>query len=199
MGMHRGDSWKDIAKPDEHLAAFLELDEALETFLEDIEPFSPYTYDIHTDRGSVDRMSRMHVSEAVDSLGGSLERLQVGYRNTDGSCRVLFSTQPLLGVEDNVTCFLNVFGDEDLETNGLFETLRNRMDAQIQRHWPPVAKQVAKSAPPKQETAPPSATAPRVGGFKKWLDGVLRHPIVAPLVVVGVLALIGGLWKLYSG
>ena len=41
---------------------------------------------------------------------------------------MFFSTQPLLGVEGTVTCFLNASGDQDQETNGLFETLHNRMD-----------------------------------------------------------------------
>ena len=73
------------------------------------------------------------------------------------------------------------------------------MDAEIKGWWTQVAKFVPKSAAPKQETTPPEATASRTGGLQKWLAGVLRHPIVAPLVVVGALALIGVPRNVHSG
>jgi hypothetical protein len=42
------------------------------------------------------------------------------------------------------------------------------------------------------------ATATPTKGFKQWLDGASRHPIVVGLVLLGVLALITGLGKLLA-
>jgi hypothetical protein len=99
-----------------------------------------------------------------------------------------------------------VFGDDEVENNGRFDTLHNRMDAEIKRQFPP-------STAPEQVTAPsaatppaataPSATARSAGGFNQWVNGVLRHPtgsqIVGALVVAGVIALIGVLSKVLGG
>ena len=98
-----------------------------------------------------------------------------------------------------------MFGDDEQENNGRFDTLRNRMDAEIKRQFPP-------SNPVKQGTQPsaaqpaatvPTANAPSPGGFKPWVSGVLRHPtgaqIVGTLAAAGLLALIGVIWKVLIG
>ena len=190
----RNKRWQDIAALDEHLTVFLKLDEALERFLEDFGFSSHEAYKISTDSGSVDRSSRAQISAAVDSLGGSLGSLEVRYTDPDGGRSVGITTQPFPAFPlYRIACALNVHGDDETETNGRFDTLRNRMDAEVKRQWP-------KSTAPQQETlppavSPPTATAPSAGGFKQWLDGVLRHPIIVGLVLLGVPALIGVLSK----
>jgi len=93
-----------------------------------------------------------------------------------------------------------VHGDNEHETAGRFDTLRNRMDGEIKRQFPPsAAPQQETSQPVATVSSPAPATAPSAMGFKQWVSGFLRHPIIAPLVVVGVLALIGGLWKVLGG
>jgi hypothetical protein len=190
----RSKRWQDIAAVDEHLTVFLKLDKALECFLKDFGFSSHVAYKISTDSGSVDRSSRTQISAAVDSLGGSLSSLEVRYTNPDGGRSVGIATQPFPAFPlYRISCGLHVHGDDETETNGRFDTLRNRMDAEIKRQWP-------KSAAPQQETlppavSPPGATAPSAGGVKQWLDGVLRHPIIVGLVLLGVPALIGVLSK----
>ena len=194
MGGHRHHTWTDVASLDEHLAVFLKLDEALESFLEDFASSSHEPYKIRTDSGSVDRASRSQIGEAVDSLGGSLSGLEVWHTGPDHSRRVNLETQPFAAWPlYRIGCSLQVFGDDENETNGRFDTLRNRMDAEIKRQWP-------KSTAPQQETlppavSPPTATAPSADGFKQWLDGVFRHPIIVGLVLLGVSALISVLSK----
>lgn len=194
----RNKTWQDIAALDEHLTVFLKLDEALERFLGDFGFSSHEAYKIGTDSGSVGRSSRAQISAAVDSLGGSLSSLEVRYTDPDGSRSVGMTTQPFPGFPlYRIACALNVHGDDETETNGRFDTLRNRMDAEIKRQWP-------KSTAPHQETlppavSPPAATAPSAGGFKQWLGGVLRHPIIVGLVLLGVPALIGVLSKVLDG
>ena len=190
----RNKTWQDIAALDEHLTVFLKLDEALERFLEDFGFSSHEAYKISTDSGSVDRSSRAQISAAVDSLGGSLGSLEVRYTDPDGGRSVGITTQPFPAFPlYRIACALNVHGDDETETNGRFDTLRNRMDAQVKRQWP-------KSTAPQQETlppavSPPTATAPSAGGFKQWLDGVVRHPIIVGLVLLGAPALFGVLAK----
>ena len=190
----RNKRWQDIAALDEHLTVFLKLDEALERFLEEFGFSSHEAYKISTDSGSVDRSSRAQISAAVDSLGGSLGSLEVRYTDPDGGRSVGITTQPFPAFPlYRIACALNVHGDDETETNGRFDTLRNRMDAEIKRQWP-------KSTAPQQETlppavSPPTATAPSADGFKQWLDGVFRHPIIVGLVLLGVSALISVLSK----
>jgi len=190
----RNKTWQDIAALDEHLNVFLTLDEALERFLEDFGFSSHEAYKISTDSGSVDRSSRAQISAAVDSLGGSLGSLEVRYTDPDGGRSVGITTQPFPAFPlYRIACALNVHGDDETETNGRFDTLRNRMDAEVKRQWP-------KSTAPQQETlppavSPPTATAPSAGGFKQWLDGVVRHPIIVGLVLLGAPALFGVLAK----
>ena len=194
MGIYRHKTWTDIAALDEHLTVFLKLDEALERFLEDFGFSSHEAYKISTDSGSVDRSSRAQISAAVDSLGGSLGSLEVRYTDPDGGRSVGITTQPFPAFPlYRIACALNVHGDDETETNGRFDTLRNRMDAEVKRQWP-------KSTAPQQETlppavSPPTATAPSAGGFKQWLDGVVRHPIIVGLVLLGAPALFGVLAK----
>jgi hypothetical protein len=195
---YRGKTWQDIAALDEHLTVFLKLDEALERFLEDFGFSSHEAYKISTDSGSVDRLSRAQISAAVDSLGGSLSSLESRYTDPDGGRSVGITTQPFPAFPVyRIACALNVHGDDETETNGRFDTLRNRMDAEIKRQWPKSTARQQETLPP--AVSPPGATTPSAGGFKQWLDGASRHPIIAPLVVVGVLALITGLWKLLGG
>ena len=190
----RNKRWQDIAALDEHLTVFLKLDEALERFLEEFGFSSHEAYKISTDSGSVDRSSRAQISAAVDSLGGSLSSLEVRYTDPDGGRSVGITTQPFPAFPlYRIACALNVHGDDETETNGRFDTLRNRMDAEIKRQWP-------KSTAPQQETlppavSPPTATAPSADGFKQWRDGVFRHPIIVGLVLLGVSALISVLSK----
>jgi len=79
------------------------------------------------------------------------------------------------------------------------------MDAEIKRQFPPSSADKQVTAPSAATPPAPShsATAPSAGGFKQWLDGVLRHPtgsqIVGALVVAGLIALIGVLAKAFSG
>lgn len=203
---NRYKGWTDVAALDEHLTVFLKMDEALERFLGDLEPSSHEPYKISTDSGSVDRPSRAQISGAVDSLGGSLSSLEVWYTGSDTGSRVCLSTQPFPAWPSyRIGCSLHVFGDDENETNGRFDTLRNRMDAEIKRQWPKstAAKQaIASQAATLPPTTTPDATSPSASGFKHRLDRVVRHPlwvtIIGPLVVAGVLALIGLLWKVYG-
>jgi hypothetical protein len=193
MGSHRHHTWTDVAALDEHLTVFLKLDEALEGFLVDFASSSHEPYRIHTDSGTIDRPSRAQISDAVDSLGGSLHSLEVWYTGPDGSRRVNFEMQPFADWPlYRIGCTLQVFGDDENETNGRFDTLRNRMDAEIKRQWP-------KPTASKEGTAPPTATRSRERGFKEWLDGVLRHPLWSAIIAGLVLALIGVLVKVLSG
>lgn len=133
----RNKTWQDIAALDEHLTVFLTLDEALERFLGDFGFSSHEVYKIGTDSGSVDRSSRAQISAAVDSLGGSLSSLEGRYTDPDGSGSVGITTQPFPAFPlYRIACALNVHGDDETETNGRFDTLRNRMDAEIRRQWP---------------------------------------------------------------
>jgi len=200
MMNNRYKGWTDVAALDEHLTVFLKMDEALERFLGDIASFSREPYKISTDSGSVERSSHAQISDAVDSHGGLLNALEVWYAGP--GCRVSLDVRPFAAYPlYRIGCQLNVFRDDEIENNGRFDSLRNRMDAEIKRQFPP-------STAPQQVTAPvvaappatgPSATASSAMGFKQWVSGFLRHPIIAPLVVVGVLALIGGLWKVLGG
>jgi hypothetical protein len=201
MGSHRHHTWTEVAALDEHLTVFLQLDEALENVLLGFASSSHEPYKIRTDSGSIDRPSRSQISDAVDSLGGSLRGLEVWYTGPDASRRVNLEVQPFAAWPlSMIGCSLQVFGDDENETNGRFDTLRNRMDAEIKRRWP-------KSTDAKQEIAPPPAATPTAPvpvrpsarASNQRLDGVLRHPIIAPLVVIGVIALIGFLWKALGG
>jgi HAD superfamily hydrolase (TIGR01509 family) len=146
---NRYQSWLDVAALDEHLTVFLKLDEALERFLADSASFSREPYKISTGSGSVERMSRAQISDAVDSLGGSLNVLEVWYACP--GCRVSLDARPFAAYPDyRIGCQLNVFGDDEQEYNGRFDTLRNRMDAEIKRQFPP-------SIPVKQGTQPSAA------------------------------------------
>jgi hypothetical protein len=204
---YRGKTWQDIAALDEHLTVFLKLDEALERFLEDFGFSLHEAYKIRTDSGSVDRQSRAQISAAVDSLGGSLSSLESRYTDPDDGRSVGITTQPFPAFPlYRIACALNVHGDDETETNGRFDTLRNRMDAEIKRQFPPSTAAEPVTAPP--AAAPPSANAPSAnapgaGGFKQWVNGVLRHPtgsqIVGALVVAGLIALIGVLSKVLGG
>ena len=106
-----------------------------------------------------------------------------------------------------IACSLHVHGDDESETNGRFDSLRNRMDAEIKRQFHPsnAAKQgTAPSAvsPPAAIPPPataPSAPAPSAGGVKQWLDAASRHPIIVGLVLLGVPALIGVLSRVLGG
>ncbi len=201
-GAYRHHIWTDIAALDEHLTVFLKLDEALERFLEDFGPSSNERYTISTQSGLVERPSRAQIRDAVDSLGGSLNKLGVWYGGPGGTRTSSLTTRPFPAYPlDRIGCALDVFGDDEIETNGRFDNLRNRMDAEIKRQFPPSTAAEPVTAPP--AAAPPAATAPSAGGFKQWLDGGLRHPtgaqIVGALVVAGVLALIGVLSKVLGG
>jgi len=208
MGSYRHHTWTDVAALDQHLTVFLKLDEALERFLEDFESSSHEPYKISTDSGMVNRTSRAQISDAVDSLGGSLNTLEVWYTGPGGG-RVSLGVRPYAAHPlYRIGCSLNVFGDDENETNGRFDTLRNRMDAEIKREWPkPTAVEQVSASPattvPSTSTTTPAPTEPKARGFKHWMGGVLRHPtgaqIVGGLVVVLVVASIGALWKMYFG
>lgn len=94
-----------------------------------------------------------------------------------------------------------MFGDDENETNGRFDTLRNRMDAEIKRQWP--KSTVAKSEVTPPSATPPAVTLPRRKGFWQRVDRFLRHPtgseIVGGLVVVVVVALFGVLLTVVFG
>jgi len=199
---YRYTAWLEIAALDEQLAVFLKLDEALERFLADFGLSSHEPYVISTDSGVINRPSRAQISDAVDSLGGSLRSLEVRYADPDGSRSVGMSTQPFAAFPVyRIACSLHVHGDDENETNGRFDTLRNRMDAEIKRQFPPSTAAEPVTAPP--AAASPSANAPSADGFKQWVNGVLRHPtgsqIVGALVVAGLIALIGVLSKVLGG
>ena len=193
---HRHHTWYDIADLNENLTVFLKLDEALERFLEGFAFSSHEPYKISTDSGTLERPSRAQISAAADSLGGSPRGFEVWYLGPDRSRSVDLAVVPFSAFPvQRIGCTLQVFGDDENETNGRFDTLRNRMDAQVKRQWP-------KSTAPQQETlppavSPPTATAPSAGGFKQWLDGVVRHPIIVGLVLLGAPALFGVLARSY--
>lgn len=199
----RHKTWQDIAPLDEHLTVFLKLDEVLERFLEDFEFSAPQPYRISADSGLVDRSSRAQVSAAVDSLGGSLSSLESRYMDSDGSRTVGLTTQPFPAFPvDRIACSLNVHGDDEIETNGRFDTLRNRMDAEIKRQWPKSTAAKSEMTPSSAglpAASPATATPTNAEGFKQWLDGASRHPMIVGLVLLGVPALITGLWKLLGG
>jgi hypothetical protein len=199
----RYNSWFDVAALDEHLTVFLKLDEALERFLGDSASFSREPYKISTDSGSVERSSRAQISDAVDSLGGSLNALEVWYAGP-GCCHVSLDVRPFAAHPlYRIGCMLRVSGDDEQENNGRFDTLRNRMDAEIKRQWPkPKAEEQVTAPPavsPPPATAPSAplsraATAPKDRGIKQWWDGVSRHPlwatIIGGVVVAGIIALV---------
>jgi hypothetical protein len=213
---HRHHTWHDIADLNENLTVFLKLDEALERFLEGF-AFSSYEpYKIRTDSGTLERPSRAQISAAADSLGGSPKGFEVWYLGPDRSRSVNLEVVPFSALPvQRIGCTLQVFGDDENETNGRFDTLRNRMEAEIKRLWPKATAAAHVTAPPvetppeaTQVSAPspvatPPATLPGRNRFWQRVDGVLRHPtgaqIVGTLVGAGVLALIGVLWKLYFG
>jgi hypothetical protein len=207
MGSHRYQTWTDIAALDEHLTVFfLKLDEALEHFLEDFAFSSHEPYKIRTDSGTIDRPFRAQISDAVDSLGGSPRGFEVWYLGPDRSRSVNlevvpFSAWPL----HRIGCTLQVFCDDENETNGRFATLLNRMDAEITRLWPksPAAEQVTPPATTVPTVTPPAPIVPGRDGFWRRVDRVLRHPtvseVVGGLVVVGVVVLFTVMWKVYFG
>ena len=55
---------------------------------------------------------------------------------------VRFFTQPLtaftepLGIKDRISCCLMVFGNDESEIKGLFESLCTRLEGEIKRAWP---------------------------------------------------------------
>src|ERR1035437_2568286 len=169
---YRHTAWLEIAALDEQLAVFLKLDEALERFRSEFGLSSHEAYVISTDSGVINRPSRAQISDAVDSLGGSLSSLEVRYADPDGSGRVAMSTQPFAAFPVyRIACSLHVHGDDETETNGRFDTLRNRMDAEIKRQWPkftaaePEKKSTAAEPEKKSTAAEPNvalaATLPR--------------------------------------
>jgi len=196
-------SWTDVAALHEHLTVFLKLDEALERFLGDIAPFSRGPYKVRTDSGTLERSSRAEISDAVDSHGGSLDVLEVWY--VGPGCRVNLDVRPFADHPlYRIGCLLHVSGDDEQQNNGRFYSLQNRMDAEIKRQWPKPKAVEQVTAPPSPPAAtPPTANAPDTGGFKQWVNRVLRHPtgaqIVGALVVAGLIALIGVLAKAFSG
>jgi len=145
--------------------------------------------------------SRAQISDAVDSHGGSLNALEVWYAGP--GCHVSLDVRPFAAYPlYRIGCHLNVLGDDEIENNGRFDTLRNRMDAEIKPQFPQSVAAKPEITP--STATPPAATTPAAasssgGRFKQWVSGFLRHPIIAPLVVVGVLALIGGSWKGWLG
>jgi ABC-type Fe3+ transport system permease subunit len=72
----------------------------------------------------------------------------------------------------------------------------NRMDAEIKRQWP-------KSKVSQQDVAascfPANSNRAERWRFQKWVDVVLRHPIIVGLVLLGVPALITVLSKVMGG
>jgi tetrahydromethanopterin S-methyltransferase subunit B len=199
---HRHHTWYDIADLNENLTVFLKLDEALERFLEDFAFSSHEPYKISTDSGTLERPSRAQISAAADSLGGSPTGFEVWYLGPDRSRSVDLAVVPFSAFPvQRIGCTLQVFGDDENETNGRFDTLRNRLEAEIKRLWPKAtaAAHVTAASP----VATPPATLPGRNGFWQRAGAVLRHPtgatIVGTLVAAGVLALIGVLWKLYFG
>jgi len=199
---HRHHTWYDIADLNENLTVFLKLDEALERFLEGFAFSSHEPYKISTDSGTLERPSRAQISAAADSLGGSPRGFEVWYLGPDRSRSVDLAVVPFSAFPvQRIGCTLQVFGDDENETNGRFDTLRNRLEAEIKRLWPKATAAALVTAP--SPVATPPATLPGRNGFWQRVGGVLRHPtgahIVGTLVAAGVLALIGVLWKLYFG
>ena len=205
MVISRYKGWTDVAALDEHLTVFLKMDEALERFLGDISSFCREPYKISTDSGSVERTSRAQISDAVDSHGGSLNVLEVWYAGP--GYRVSLDVRPYAAHPlYRIGCALHVFGDDEIENNGRFDTLRNRIDAEIKRQFPlpnAAMPEVTRSSTPLPVASPATATPASAEGVKQWLGGVLRHPtgsqIVGQFVVLGVIALGGVLWKVYGG
>jgi hypothetical protein len=165
MSIFRKHSWTDLAEADQHVTVFVGLDEALGSSLGDFAPSSLITYTINAENGSsVYPTSRDQVSDAMDSLGGKATWLAVSYtRSTpsqEPSRSVRFFTQPLaaftepLGIKERISCCLMVFGNDESEIDGLFESLCTRLDEEIKREWP-------KSNAETQEVAPPAVTGPQ--------------------------------------
>src|ERR1035437_2274790 len=212
MSGHRLYNWPDVAALDEHLTVFLKLDEALERFLEDFAFSSHEPYKISTDSGIVYRPSRAEIGDAVDSLGGwptSFEGWHLGpNRSRSANLEVLrFSGLPL----DRIGCILQVFGVDENETNGRFDTLRNRMDAEIKRQWPkptaaaqmPAPLAVTLPATPAPSTTPGALSPRHAKGMKQWWGRVSMHPlwaaVISGLLVVCMVAVVAALWKAFFG
>jgi len=199
MGIERSHTWENVAKPDEDLAVFLKLDEVLESLLGDSVTSMLKTYYVNADSGSLNRTSRAQVGGAVDSLSGSPTSLSVWYTtsvvNPEPQRSVNFRVRKF-GAKDKIACFLTVSGEEENETNGLFETLRNRMDAEIKRQWP--KSKAAKQRVAPSAVSPPAATEPKARGVKQWWGRISMHPlwttiigtVVGGLMLAGIVALI---------
>ncbi len=205
MSIYRHQLWTDVAAVDEHLTVFLKLDEALEGFLRDFGLSSHLPYKISTGGGAVDRPSREQISTAVDMLGGSLHSLAARYNDPEFSRSVGLHTQPFPAHPlDRIAVSLDVHGDNEHETAGRFDTLKNRMDAEIKRQFPSSRVALEEAARPVlsvSSSAPVSVAS--ANWFKERVSGVVRHPtgsqIVGALVVAGVIALIGVLSNVLGG
>ena len=162
MSIFRKHSWTDLAEADEHVTVFVMLDEVLGSSLGDFASSSLITYAIRAENGSsVYPSSRDQVSDAMDSLAGPAKWLAVSYTRSalsqEPSRSVRFFTQPLtsftepLGIKERISCCLMVFGNDESDINGLFESLSTRLDKEIKRGWP-------KSNAETQEVPPPAVT-----------------------------------------
>ena len=204
MGIQRNYTWFDVADLDAHLTVFLSLDAALEGFLSYPAPSLQRLYKIRTDSGTAERTSRAQISDCVDSLGGSLKGLEVWYPGPGG--RECLDVQSFAAFPvHKIGCTLYVFGDNENETAGRFDTLRNRMDAEVKRQWPKpktanaqVANPTIAPPPASMSNASASVSVSNASSMKHKLDVVSRHPIVVGVAVAGLLA-IGSVLKAYFG
>lgn len=185
---------------------FLKLDGALEGFLGKFGISSNKTYTINTAGGSINRRSRSQVIGALDSLGGFPKDLTVVYSEPlgplKGNRQVCLITTTL---ENNmVGCYLSVNGDYEDETNGLFETLRNRMDAEIKRQATDTQANTNVNANATSNSHAPSATPdPNLISEKNhanvvnnsWLSRIWRDHL--SLLVTTIIATVAGGLILY--
>lgn len=193
MSISRQEVWKDIVGPHEHLALFLKLDEALEGFLGPFGTSAHKTYSISGERGSLQRQSRAQVSDAL-SLGGAVDSITAQYIEPSDllstSRSVSLTATTYIGRE-GVSCLLLVNGYDEHETNGWFETLRNRISADIVREFPKSGavqmKNLSQTVNQSRSIQNPS------NRFIRTWRSVAQHPtgstIVGGLVVAAVLAL----------
>lgn len=212
MSIDRRENWDIFAKKSHHLVAFLKLDETLENILGDFATSADRDYRINTSSGSMNVTSRSLVQDAADSLGGRLIDLSSWYSSQvrESGNHLITAENPIrvglftydMSFNPTIDCTLHLSGKDENQVNGLFESIRNRMGAEIQRQFPIGEATLQTLLQPIASGPRPIETQPTVSGSKPAWRRFWQHPtvsqVVAILVGTGLLALIGILWNKFG-